>query len=124
MSELRELVFGLRELVAELPRLVSIIMTGERGNFTYAQATLYAHRGDPITWHCPQGEFAIHFRGRTPFGLVLLQSVEGHIHATVTADAAPGAYPYVVAVCVNGRVVIDACPEIIVEVPPTPPPDQ
>jgi hypothetical protein len=60
----------------------------------------------------------VHFGARTPFRRFLLQSVEGVIQAPVREIAAPGAYPYVVAVVTpEMRVFMDTCPEILIEVP-------
>ena len=117
-SELAKLLPGLSKLVSALPELGTGIVVEEPGNFSYTRATLHARRKDKISWLCEQGEFAIHFRARTPFEKVLLQSEKRWIRGVeIVPQAAPGAYPYVVAVfdAKRDKVFIDACAEIVVD---------
>ncbi len=78
-----------------------------------------ARRNDVIVWRCEAGHFAIEFFDGTPLDTVDAHSDARHqAHRTVRADAAPDIYRYACAVCVDGRVYLDACcPSIIIDHP-------
>lgn len=115
---LRRVASGLREAMSDQPPSSCVIHVGEDGNFSFLPATLHARRKDTITWYCEQGEFALHFGARTPFKMTMLPSQGKQIVEEVHDQATLGAYRYVVAARARGKVLINACPEIIIEDPP------
>ena len=118
-AEPRNIAEALEKTAAAWPDRLALV--GEDGAFTFVPATLRARRGDIITWYCEQGEFALHFGTRTPFNKTMLSSQGKQIEEKVHGQAALGAYRYVVAARVGQRVIINACPEIIIEEPPEKP---
>ena len=85
-------------------------------DFIYEPATLTTNGEGTVTWHCDQS-FGLHFGDRTPFQKLRIQSPAGSV--TIPFDTgrplALGTYKYTVAVCRDDGVLIDQCPEIIID---------
>ncbi len=84
------------------------------GELQYRPAVFHVVRGDLITWTCGSGAFVIQFTGISPLERSEFRPNDPPL--PVRMEAAPGAYPYAVAVCAEGKVYLDAaCPIIIVD---------
>ena len=97
------------------------IRVNEDGDFCYDPSVKNIKRGQSVTWTSTQGPFALSFRSRTPVSQIHLQSKKaGSANAwSITSRPAkvsePGHFHYAVALCMDGKVYLDAsCPEIVV----------
>ena len=97
------------------------IRVNEDGDFCYDPSVKNIKRGHSVTWTSTQGPFALSFKRKTPVSQLHLQArkAKGSESWSVTSRPAkvsePGHFHYAVALCVDGKVFLDAsCPEIIV----------
>ena len=90
------------------------ITVHDDGNITYVNGMILANRRDTIVWQCENRRpFAIHFGNKTPMK-TSYQSVDGTlIQDTVPEDAPLGAYIYMVAVYIDGKIWTDDPPFIV-----------
>ena len=102
------------------------ISVDKAGQFSYRPSTAVIKKHDKVTWTSDAGSFAVHFEARSPFRKVRISSRASkarganggqRIERAEVGGRPPGTYKYAVAVFdrATDRVLIDACPELILE---------